>query len=174
MSTYAPALARLAIDCESEGLTAANAEKIAAELARAFRVSSAEVGILRVENDALVFVHPSKLQNVARIPLTTTTSIAARTANTRRAEIINNLVRTRHASFFEMVDVNPEGEEKRAKEQQIIQKLMSAPVISMSKVVGVVQICRKGPTAPASGPDFLPSELQKLVAMANGLGKCFK
>ena len=129
---------------------------------------------MRVEEDALVFVYPHKLQPVARIPLTTTTSIAARTVNTRRAEIINNFARTRHASFFEMVDVAPEGQEKQAKGQQIIQKLMSAPVISMNNVVGVIQICRKGPTAPAAGHDFLPGELQKLAGIANALGKCFR
>lgn len=174
MSSYAPAVAQLASDCEPEGLTEANSERIAAELARIFHVSKGEVGILRIEDDALLFVHPSKLQNVGRIPLTTTTSIAARTANTRKAEIINNVVRTRHASFFEMVSVDGDGEPRRAREQQVIQKLMSAPVISMNKAVGVIQICRKGPTAPAAGPDFLPGDLQKLVMIANGLGKCFK
>src|SRR5438270_9557678 len=116
MSSYAPALAQLASYCEPEGLTAANSEKIAAELARIFHVNKAEVGILRVENDALVFVHPVKLQNVGRIPLTTATSVAARTASTMRPEIINNFARTRHASFFEMVDVNSDAQQKRAKE----------------------------------------------------------
>lgn len=174
MSSYAPALAQLASDCEPEGLTEANSEKIAAELARIFHVRKSEVGILRIDGDALIFVHPSKLQNVGRIPLTTTTSIAARTANTGKAEIINNFAHTRHVSFFEMVNVNLDEQAKKLKGQQIIQKLMSAPVITMNKAVGVIQICRKGLTAPASGPDFLPGELQKLAMVAHGLGKCFK
>ena len=62
MATFAPALAQLASACEPEGLTADNSEKIAAELARIFHVKKAEVGIMRVEEDALVFVYPHKLQ----------------------------------------------------------------------------------------------------------------
>src|SRR5437870_7894590 len=69
MSTFAPALAQLAIDCESEGLTVKNSEKIAVELARFFNVQQDEIGILRLDKESLLFVHPAQLHNVGRIPL---------------------------------------------------------------------------------------------------------
>ena len=56
----------------------------------------------------------------------------------------------------------------------MIQKLMSAPVISMNKVLGVIQICRKGLTGPAAGPDFSQADLQKLAAATAALAKCFE
>ena len=174
MATSAPALAQLAAECEADGLTPQNSEKLAVELAKAFHVQQEEVGILRLEKDGLVFVHPLKLHNVGKIPLNSP-AVAVRTVNSKKGEIINNFAHTRHTTFFEMVDVSSKpGQKKASKEEQIIQKLMSVPVISVGQVVGVVQICRKGATAPAAGPDFIPAELQKLVTMAASLAKCFK
>ena len=175
MATSVPGLAQLASQCEAEGLTVANSEKIAVELAKIFAVQQEEVGILRLDKDALIFVHPVKLHNVGSIPLNSSGVIAARTANSKRPEIINNFARTRHATFFEMVDLRGKsGLKKESKEEQIIQKLISVPVISASKVVGVIQICRKGLTPPAAGPDFTGADLQNLVNIAAALAKCFK
>lgn len=176
MATSAPVPARLAAECEADGLTPQNSEKLAIELAKAFRVQPEEVGILRLEKDSLVFVHPLKLHNVGRIPLNSSAAVAVRTVHSKKGEIINSFARTRHTTFFEMVDVSskPGEKKKTSKEEQIIQKLMSVPAISVGEVVGVIQICRKGATAPAAGPDFIPAELQKLVAIAASLAKCFK
>jgi len=176
MSTFAPALAQLAIECEPEGLTVKNSEKIAIELAKFFNVHQDEIGILRLDKESLLFVHPAQLNNVGRIPLNSSTSLAVRTANSKRPEIVNSFARTRHASFFEMVDVGSKSKEsgkKPSKEEQVIQKIMSVPVVSMTKVLGVIQVCRKGLTAPASGLDFAPADLQKLVSIAAAFAKCF-
>ncbi len=176
MSTFAPALAQLAIDCESEGLTVKNSEKIAVELAKFFNVQQDEIGILRLDKESLLFVHPAQLHNVGRIPLNSSTSLAVRTANTKRPDVVNSFARTRHASFFEMVDVGSKSKEagrKATKEEQVIQKIMSVPVVSMGKVLGVIQVCRKGATAPAAGLDFSPADLQKLVSIASALARCF-
>jgi hypothetical protein len=179
MSTFAPALAQLAIDCESEGLTVKNSEKIAVELAKFFNVHQDEIGILRLDKESLLFVHPAQLHNVGRIPLNSSTSLAVRTANSKRPEIVNNFARIRHASFFEMIDVGSKSKDpgknatKATKEEQIIQKIMSVPVVSMNKVLGVIQVCRKGATAPAAGLDFSPVDLQKLVSIAAALARCF-
>ena len=173
MSTSAAAIVQLASDCEPEGLTTQNSEKIALELAKIFGVQQEEVGMLRLEKESLVFVHPVKLHNVGRIPLNSSSAVAVRTVNSRRPEIINNFPRTRHATFFEMVDVGSKPGQKKAREEQVIQKLMSAPVISMNQVVGVIQICRKGLTGPSAGLDFSPADLQKLVATVATLAKCF-
>lgn len=174
MVTPASPLAQLALECEREGLTVANSEKIAAELARIFGVKPEEVGILRLEKDNLVFVYPAKLHNVGRIPLNSP-AVAVRTAHNKRPEIINNFSRTRHASFFEMVDLGSKpGEKKAGREEKIIQKLMSVPVIAADQVLGVIQICRKGATAEAAGADFTPAELQNLSATTTSLAKCFQ
>ena len=173
MAASAPDLAQLTSECEAEGLTVANSEKIAIELARIFGVKQDEVGILRLEKESLVFVHPVKLHNVGRIPLNSP-AVAARTIHSKRPEIINSFVRARHATFFEMVDLSGKPGQKKSKEERIIQKLMSVPVVAAGQVVGVIQICRKGATPSAAGPDFAPADLQNLLAAAMTLGKCFQ
>jgi len=170
-------LTQLASACEAEGLTARNGEKIAAVLAAQFRVQPEDVGILRLENESLVFVHPAKLHDVGRIPLNNSSSAAVRTLNTRRPEIMNNFTKTKHTSFFEMVDVSgtpPVAGAKTSKDRLTIQKLMSVPVIVTGRAVGVVQVCRKGATLSAAGADFVSSDLQKLVSLAGVLAKCFR
>jgi hypothetical protein len=175
MVTTPGLLAQLATECETEGLTTKNAERIAAELAAVFRVQSDEVGILRVEKDSLVFVYPTRLQNVGRIPLNTSGAVAVRTFNSKRAEISNSFAQAKHTTFFEMVSIaKPAAGEKVGKEKQVIQKIMSTPVIAGDHSLGVIQICRKGLNAPESGPDFIPADLQKLAAIAGTLSKCFK
>ena len=177
MATPALAFVQLANECEAEGLTPKNAERIGAELAKTFSVQGNEVGILRVEKVNLVFCYPSKLHNVGSIPLNTTGSVAARTATSKRAEVINNFAQTKHTSVFEAVELEKHQQtigEKHEPTVHMIQKLMSAPVVSPAGVVGVIQISRKGLSAPASGPDFTAADLQKLVGVAGALAKCFK
>jgi len=177
MSASPSPLAQIAAACEAEGLTVENGEKIAAALAAQFKVQPDEVGILRVEAESLVFVHPAKLHNVGRIPINNSSSVAVRTLNTRRPEIMNNFTKTKHTTFFEMVDTA--GKQagpgpKVGREYQTIQKLMSAPVIAAGKVVGVIQVSRKGPSLIGAGADFVGADLQKLVGLAGTLAKCFK
>jgi hypothetical protein len=180
MATPALPFAQLATECEAEGLSPKNAEKIGHELARIFAVKEDEVGILRIEKHNLVFCYPVKLHNVGSIPLNTPTSVAVRTANSRRAEVINNFAQAKHTSVFEAVELSsqksaPVGEgEKSDHHVHMIQKLMSAPVLGPAGTIGVIQVSRKGTSAPAAGPDFTPADLQKLVASATALAKCFK
>jgi hypothetical protein len=178
MATPALAFAQLANDCESEGLTTHNVERIAGELAKAFSVHSDEVAILKLEKTNLRFLYPAKLGNVGSIPLNTTTSVAARTASTKRAEAINNFAQTKHASIFEAVELGSKAQhvvgQKDEKHTNTIQKLMTVPVVSPTGVLGVVQVCRKGKSAPEAGADFSPADLQRLVAIATALARCFK
>jgi hypothetical protein len=174
MTLTAP-LAQLASECQSEGLTRKNAERMAAELAAVFSVQHDEVGILRLEKDSLVFVHPAHLQNVGRIPLNTSGAMAVRTFNSKRGEISNNFAQTRHTTFFEMISAGKgAGGSKDSKEKRIIQKMISSPVVSGEKSVGVIQICRKGSNPLDAGPDFSALDLQKLLVIANTLAVCFK
>jgi GAF domain len=175
MSAPLSPFAQIAAACETEGLTVANGEKIAAALAARFHVQPDEVAILRVEAESLVFIHPANLHNVERIPINNSSSVAVRTLNTRRPEIMNNFTKTKHTTFFEVVDVgDKQAGPKLGREYQTVQKLMSAPVIAAGKVVGVIQVSRKGPTLIGAGPDFVGADLQKLVGLAGTLAKCFQ
>ncbi len=179
MATPALAFAQLANEFEAEGLTPKNAERIGQELAKLFSVKEDEVGILRIEKQNLIFCYPAKLHNIGSIPLNTANSVAVRTSNSRRAEIINNFALTKHTSIFEAVQLDSGGHplglgEMSDRHLRVIQKLMSAPVLGPSGTLGVIQISRKGTAAPSAGPDFTAADLQKLVAAAAALAKCFK
>ncbi len=179
MATAALPFAQIANECEAEGMTPKNAERIGHELAKTFNVKQDEVGILRIEKQNLVFCYPAKLHNVGSIPLNTSASVAVRTSNSRRAEVINNFAQIKHTSVFEAVQLGGSGAqsaggEKEDRHLHVIQKLMSAPVVGPNGTLGVIQISRKGVSAPSSGPDFTPADLQKLVAAAAAIAKCFK
>jgi len=178
MATPVLAIAQLANECEAEGFTPKNADRIGAEIAKVFSVQPHEVGVLRLDKTNLIFVYPTKLHSVGSIPLNTSGSVAARTATARRAEVINNFAQTKHTSVFEAVELENKvqqiGGEKHDHSLHQIQKLMSAPVVGPNGVLGVIQISRKGASAPVAGPDFSAADLQKLVGVAGALAKCFK
>ena len=139
--------------------------------AKTFNLQPDEVGILKLEKQSLIFVYPARLHMVGTIPLNTLGSVASRTATSKRAEVINAFAQAKHISVFESVELKaPPGE----KSGHTIQKLMSAPVIGPEGTLGVIEVCRKGISAPAAGPDFSPVDLQKLAAIATALAKCFK
>jgi len=55
---------------------------------------------------------------------------------------------------------------------QVIQKLMSAPILAPGgEVIGVIQISRKAPRPAAAGPDFTPDDLEKLESIAQRVGR---
>jgi len=181
MATPVIAFAQLANEIEKEGLNSKSGERIAAEIAKTFGVKEDEVAIMRMEKSMLSFVYPAKLASVGSIPVNTSTSLAARTANTKRAEILNNFAQSKHASVFEAVELGtarPKVAGQHASPEEkllhVIQKMMSVPVLGPTGVVGVIQVSRKGKTAPDAGPDFGPPELQKLVTIAASLAKCFR
>ncbi len=176
MSTIPAPLAQIATECQAEGLNDKNVERLAAELAAAFNVQRDGVGILRLEKDSLIFAHPVRLRQVGRLPLNNSSSVAVRSFNSKRAEVSNSFAQAKHTTFFEMVSVDKPavGGAKPSREKQVIQKLMSCPVIADDTAVGVIQISRKGATPLDAGPDFMPADLQKLVAIARTLAKCFK
>src|SRR5271168_3663804 len=93
-------------------------------ISKHYSVHHHEVAIFVLSDDArfLKFVVPEKLQAVGQIPLTSTNSLAARTARDKRPEVINHFSVVPHASVFEAV---PLVEEQRG---DPIQKIMSAPM----------------------------------------------
>lgn len=181
MSTPAVAFTQLANKIGKEGLNSTNAGPVAAEIAKTFNVREHEVGILWLDKQQLHFIHPPKLAAAGTIPVSASTiAVAARVVNTKKAEIINNLAQTKHASVFEAIElqnkpkvagrhVNPE--ERLA---NVIQKMMTVPVLGPAGVMGVIEVSRKGNSAPEAGADFTPADLRKLTAIATSLAKYFK
>jgi hypothetical protein len=136
-------------------------ESVCTELAAVFGVRITEVGMLRVLNETLIFVHPAELQSAGSIPLSSN-AVAARTAVGKIPELFNQFASVPHHTFFETVKL------KAAEAtQQTIQKLMSAPILDEgNETIGVVQISRKGISPAAAGADFTYEELETLERAA--------
>jgi hypothetical protein len=143
--------------------------KVAKFLAKLFSVDSDEVAILKLvpKHKSLRFVIPEKLTPVGTIPLTSTTALAARTARERKPELVNNFSTARHANVFEAVPLGRDPNE-------LIQKIMSAPILDGTRVHGVVQISRKARSLSLAGADFTPKELRTLVSLSPALDRFLK
>ncbi|HLH06653.1 MAG TPA: GAF domain-containing protein [Terriglobales bacterium] len=140
---------------------ACTVEKVAADLARIFGVRRHEVAILSLHGQILRFLYPAELKSAGAIPLSSH-AVAAQTAKTKRADLFNNFTMRRHSRLFELVSLEQEAEKNR-QDTQIIQKLMTAPIVDRhGEILGVVQISRKGITPNAAGADFTPEELHQL------------
>ena len=141
-------------------------EAMAGKIAKSLGVRADEVAILGVSTRwrHLHFLVPHGLKNVGFIPLSSTSALAARTARENRSEINNNFSTVRHATVFE-------GVKAATTTGESIQKIISAPIACDGKVVGVMQISRKGMTPQEAGADFTTEELGKVQALCRPLGK---
>lgn len=141
------------------------AEKIAKEL----RLKSDEVAILGVSSRwrHLHFLVPQALKNVGFIPLTSNSALAAKTVRESRPEINNEFAKVRHATVFE-------GVKTATTTGESIQKIISAPILCDGRVVGVMQVSRKGENAASAGTDFTSDDLGKVLALCRPLGKLVK
>ena len=137
-------------------------------ISKHFSVQAHEVAILGLTPDDrfLRFLTPDNLRPVGRIPLSSTSSLAVRTARDQRAEVINYFSIVPHASVFEAVPLN------ESQRSAAIQKIMSAPVVVGKKAVGVAQVSRKGNSVADAGPDFTPVQLRDLKAITEILAPC--
>jgi hypothetical protein len=143
--------------------------KLANTLGKQFGVKTDEVAVFKLvpKYKSLKFVIPEKLTPVGTIPLTSTTALAARTARERKAELANNFGTSRHANVFEAVPLGRDSNE-------MIQKIMSAPILDGKAIHGVVQICRKAASLAETGPDFTQRDLRALIALAPKLDRFLK
>lgn len=141
--------------------------RVAAQISELFGVVSDEVAILARTKDGryLRFLIPTKLQQVGQIPISSATSLAARTAREKKPELVNRFSVTPHASVFEAVPLLRQRGEP-------IQKIMSVPVSQNGELVGVIQICRKAKTAAEAGPDFTQQHLRELIIIGEMLAPC--
>ncbi len=141
-------------------------ESICAFVAKVFHVKQTEVALLELGGSLLNFLYPAELKTAGAIPLSSS-AVAARTARSKQAELFNSFTKVKHSSIFELVKLGDTG-----LDAQIIQKLMSAPVLGGSgKVIGVIQVSRKAPRPAAAGPDFTPDDLRKLESVALFVGR---
>jgi hypothetical protein len=151
-----------------EGLDSSEStpESICACVAKIFQVRETEVALLELSGRLLNFVYPAELTTAGAIPLSSS-AVAARTVQTKRAELFNDFTKVKHFSVFELVKLGNTG-----LDEQVIQKLMSAPVLATNgEVIGVIQVSRKAPRPAAAGPDFTPDDLLKLESVARFVGR---
>jgi GAF domain-containing protein len=141
--------------------------RLAAQISTGFEAKKEEVAVLRLSADGnmLSFIFPIKLSMIGFIPLSAAHSLAAKTIREKRGEIVNNFAAYKHPTIFEAVDLSDE--EKAAP----IQKIVSAPMITGARVVGVIQISRKAKPGDPVGPDFTPRDLSQLTTLGTILGK---
>jgi hypothetical protein len=148
---------------------ASSPQQFCAALAKLFGVRPTEVALMRLEKGLLSFLYPEQLKTAGSIPVSSSSAVAAHTASTRKTELFNAFVKVKHASIFESVKLNSTEDVERSG-QNAIQKLMSAPILDAHrKVLGVVQVCRKGFDVATAGPDFMPEDLQQLELAAKVL-----
>jgi hypothetical protein len=155
-----------ALDTDASGTSQISLPAIAERIAKNLGVRTDEVAILGLSAKwkHLHFLVPEALKNVGFIPLSSNSALAARTARDSRPEINNTFSGSRHATVFEGVKVSGESAEA-------IQKIISAPILSGGKVVGIIQISRKGANSSFAGPDFTSEDVGKVVAFCKPLGK---
>ena len=141
-------------------------ERVSSSIAALFRLQPDEVGVLEIlpGGKLLRFVIPEKLRAAGTIPLNSNTALAARTARLRRADIVNNFPSFRHATVFEGFPLGRRSEE-------LIQKIVSAPILRDNRAIGVVQLCRKGISPTDAGPDFTASDLADLRMLGDTLAR---
>src|ERR1035438_9542468 len=141
-------------------------ESICAAVANIFHVRETEVGLLELSGRLLNFLYPAELKTAGAIPLSSS-AVAARTARTKHAELFNSFTQVKHFSIFELVKLGDTG-----LDDQVIQKLMSAPVLAENgEVIKIIQVSRKAPRPAAAGPDFTPEDLRKLESVALLVGR---
>src|SRR6202142_2129294 len=166
--SLASELERIANALEGDGASTSqiSLSGIAERIAKNLGVKRDEIALMGVSTRwrHLHFLVPESLKQVGFIPLSSTSSVAARTARESRPDIINNFASVRHATVFEGVKIAGESSE-------LIQKMVSAPILSGDKVVAVIQVSRKGPDAMSAGPDFDAEDLGRILALCKPLGK---
>jgi hypothetical protein len=140
------------------------------QLAKLFQVQETEIALLQLENGCLRFVVPAELQTAGSIPLSSSATIVAHTAASKKAELYNNFPKIKHASIFETVKLT--SSESLLPASPPIQKLMSAPILGLAgEVIGVLQVSRKGADLFSCGPDFTLEQLHQLEQVAQLMAK---
>ena len=145
-------------------------ERVSAKLAQVLNVSRNEVALLRVEKGSLRFVFPPELRAAGVIPISSS-AVAARTVATGTSLLSNSFARVKHVSLFESVKLGASEDNNSGSEQMPIQKIMSVPVSREGKVVGAIQVSRKGLDSSLAGTDLTNDDLRRLEQAATILAQ---
>ncbi|MBZ5655730.1 MAG: GAF domain-containing protein [Acidobacteriia bacterium] len=144
-------------------------DRVCQKLAQILRVHRNEVALLRLEKNSLRFVFPGELRAAGVLPLSGS-AVAARTAATGTSLLSNAFSRVKHVSLFESVKLG--SAEDDTSRQMPIQKIMSVPLASSEgKILGVVQVSRKGVDISLAGADFTGDDLKQLEQAAQILAR---
>ena len=145
-------------------------DRVSTKLAQILNVARNEVAVLRLEKGSLRFVFPPELRAAGVIPVSSS-AVAARTAATGTSLLSNSFARVKHVSLFESVKLGAQ-DDNQASGQMPIQKIMSVPVSHPGgKIVGVIQISRKGLDSSLAGVDFTSQDLKRLEQAATVLAR---
>ena len=145
-------------------------DRVSAKLAQILNVARNEVAVLRLEKGSLRFVFPPELRAAGMIPVSSS-AVAARTAATGTSLLSNSFARVKHVSLFESVKLGSR-EDSQASEHMPIQKIMSVPVSQLGgRIVGVIQVSRKGIDSSLAGGDFTSEDLKRLEQAATVLAR---
>lgn len=155
-----------ALGADDAGASQISLVAVAERIAKTIGVRKEEVAILAVSErwKHLHFLVPETLKNVGFIPLSSNSALAAKTVRESRPDIDNRFTTSRHVNFFEGVKINGERAE-------CIQRIISAPILLDGRVIGVIQISRKGASPHGAGPDFTAEDLGRILALCKPLGK---
>jgi hypothetical protein len=146
-------------------------DRVSTKLAQILNVARNEVAVLRLEKGCLRFVFPPELRAAGMIPVSSS-AVAARTAATGTPLLSNSFARVKHVSLFESVKLGANNDDNQASEQMPIQKIMSVPVSQPGgKIVGVIQVSRKGLDSWLAGGDFTSEDLKRLEQAAAVLAR---
>jgi hypothetical protein len=157
-------------DLEKMTTESPSAERVSAKIAQILDVSRNEVALLRVEKGSLRFLFPPELRAAGVIPMSSS-AVAARTVATRTSLLSNSFARVKHVSLFESVRLGA-SQDNQASEQMPIQKIMSVPITPVAgKVLGAIQVSRKGLDSSLAGTDFTNDDLKRLEQAAEILGR---
>src|SRR6266403_3150883 len=158
-----------ALNADDGSVSQFSLASVAEKIAKTLSVRNDEVAIMGVSTRwrHLHFLVPEALTNVGFVPLSSNSALAARTARESRPEIENNFAATRHATVFESVKVALDA-------AGAIQKMVSAPILMDGKVIGVIQVSRKGANPHSAGPDFTSQDLGNILALCKPLGKMLR
>jgi hypothetical protein len=176
MNPTSPTIEALSLQLHSElapldGDKEAQVQVLVTTLRCAFSIDINEVALYRLEPERSVlrFLWPEKLRHVGTIPLSSFDSLAARTAREGVVLIENSFASQRHASAFEKIRLGS----GIAASPQPIQKIMSSPIGKEGKILGVIQLSRKGADNGPQIQDFTANVAEILLTLADVFGQYF-
>lgn len=135
-------------------------------LAQIFSVRQDDVAIFLFDPDQemLRFAWPPHMRTAGSFPISARNSLAAATCRSRQPMLDNSFATTPHLFVFE--SVRPDLDVPYP-----IQKIMSVPVVADDRLMGAIQVSRKGPDMDAAGTDFSEQQLQALHLLAEILAQ---